>query len=439
MSKTPRENLVLIGTGWGSFATLKNVNKRKYNVTVVSPRSYFLFTPMLASSTVGTVDFRAIIDPIRLGIKFRTTNHYQCAYATKVDPASKTITVKSALDSQLPAYQIPYDKLVIGCGAVTNTFEIPGVYEYAYFLKDISHAMKIKHKLHTNLEMACSMNITPEERRKLLHVVIVGGGPTGVEFGAEVYDMLRSDISKKYPDIARYVRVTLIDAAQVLSMFDAKMQEYAQKKLASRPNFNLIESTSVTKLDITDVHLSDGQVLKSALVVWSTGLKPNPLVEKSGVDTTERGFISVDPQLKTSDQSIFALGDCAHVENHGYSQTATVAESQGIYLAKQLNKPSDEKFTFKFPGALAYLGGSQGLSHIDMSAQNLPVELKMTGVYSFLVWRLAYMTKLGRWYNRVQVPFCWLRTYIWGRDSSVFIDMDQEKSKKCLISSKKFQ
>ena len=83
MSKKPRENLVIIGTGWGSFATLKNVNKRKYNVTVVSPRSYFLFTPMLASSTVGTVDFRAIIDPIRLGIKFRSTNHYQWVFFTE--------------------------------------------------------------------------------------------------------------------------------------------------------------------------------------------------------------------------------------------------------------------------------------------------------------------------------------------------------------------
>ena len=93
-----RERLVILGTGWGSFATLKNACKKKYDITVVSPRNYFLFTPMLPMVTVGTVDSRSIIDPIRDGYKFRDSNDYQCAYVTKIDTKKRELTCKSALD-----------------------------------------------------------------------------------------------------------------------------------------------------------------------------------------------------------------------------------------------------------------------------------------------------------------------------------------------------
>merc|ERR1711937_371501 len=96
-SVNQRERLVILGTGWGSFAVLKNADKKKYDITVVSPRNYMLFTPMLPMVTVGTVDGRSIIDPIRDSYNFRDSNDYQCAYVTKIDTKNKELTCKSAL------------------------------------------------------------------------------------------------------------------------------------------------------------------------------------------------------------------------------------------------------------------------------------------------------------------------------------------------------
>ena len=210
-SNPKRERLVILGTGWGSFATLKNACKKKYDITVVSPRNYFLFTPMLPMVTVGTVDSRSIIDPIRDGYKFRDSNDYQCAYVTNIDTKKRELTCKSALDMKddydpTPFYTLNYDKLVIGVGAVTNTFNVPGVYEHAYFLKDVDHAHNIRRKFAINLEKACQPNISEQERRRLLQIVVVGGGPTGVEYSGMVYDFMTKDLKNKYNEIEKYVK-----------------------------------------------------------------------------------------------------------------------------------------------------------------------------------------------------------------------------------------
>ena len=128
-----RQQLVILGTGWGGFALLKNIDKRKYDVIVVSPRNHFLFTPLLPSTTVGTLEFRSIIDPIR-NHGFRDEKHFHLAEATDVDFQTKTLQCRSILEPSL-TYQINYDKLAICVGAMPNTFGVPGVRQHAYFLK----------------------------------------------------------------------------------------------------------------------------------------------------------------------------------------------------------------------------------------------------------------------------------------------------------------
>ena len=133
-----KQKLVILGTGWGSYSVLRSIKKSKrlsklFSVVVISPRNHFLFTPLLASTTVGTLEFRSIIEPVR-NTGFRDEHDFHLSYATGLDVEKKVVRCESALH-QGSTYQVPYDKLVIGVGAVSNDFGISGVKDHAFFLK----------------------------------------------------------------------------------------------------------------------------------------------------------------------------------------------------------------------------------------------------------------------------------------------------------------
>nr|KAG5700598.1 hypothetical protein BaRGS_015394 [Batillaria attramentaria] len=134
---------------------------------------------------------RSIIEPVR-NTGFRDSAHFHLSYATSVDLAERSLQVTSVLRPSL-SYTLQYDKLVIGVGAFSNTFGTPGVEENAFFLKEIQDARRIRNRILSNFELALQPGIGDAEISRLLQVVIVGGGPTGVEFGAELYDFIEQD------------------------------------------------------------------------------------------------------------------------------------------------------------------------------------------------------------------------------------------------------
>ena len=133
LSSKGRQRLVILGTGWGSYSVLRNINKKLFDVIVISPRNHFLFTPLLASTTVGTLEFRSIIEPVR-NSGFRDEHHFHLSYAQGLDTKRRLVHCESALDPG-KRYSVEYDHLVIGVGAISNDFGVPGVKEHAFFLK----------------------------------------------------------------------------------------------------------------------------------------------------------------------------------------------------------------------------------------------------------------------------------------------------------------
>lgn len=267
---------MILGTGWGSYSVLKHIDKKLFDVVVISPRNHFLFTPLLCSTTVGTLEFRSIIEPVR-NTGFRDEHDFQLAEATALFPEERKVICKSTLNNEVVEFH--YDKLVIGVGAVSNTFGVPGVYEHAFFLKEIADARKIRNQILKNFELAVQPGISEEEKRRLLHFVIVGGGPTGVEFGAELYDFVRQDVNRLYSHEKANVRVTLIEAQHILPSFDKKLRNYAEKKMKQREQFKLLQS-SVTEVQQDGVTLKGGDKIHCGLVVWSTGLAPRSFTGK---------------------------------------------------------------------------------------------------------------------------------------------------------------
>lgn len=242
-----KPRLVLLGTGWGNVALLKKLVPDEYNVTIISPSNYFLFTPMLPSGTVGTLELRSLVEPIRRIVR-RVKGHFLKASAEDIDFSNKLIecTAKS-LDGQEQRFYIPYDKVVVGvgtlwisasldyirkanpAGAVTNPHGVKGL-ENCHYLKDIDDVRAIRNRLVSNLEQACLPTTSDDERKRLLSFVVSGGGPTGVEFAAELFDMLNEDLNHYYPRLLRNeISVHVIQSrSHILNTYEEALSKYAE-------------------------------------------------------------------------------------------------------------------------------------------------------------------------------------------------------------------
>ncbi|KAH9820913.1 Pyridine nucleotide-disulfide oxidoreductase [Teratosphaeria destructans] len=308
-----RPKLVVLGTGWGSVALLKQLIPGEYHVTVVSPSNHFLFTPMLPSATVGTLEFRSLVEPIRAIVR-RAKGHFLKASATDVDFSEKLIEIESeGPNGEKESFYLPYDKLVIGVGSITNPHGVKGL-EHCHFLKDISDARHIRNSVIKNLEQACLPTTSDEERRRLLSFVVSGGGPTGVEFAAELYDMLNEDLCKFYPRILRNeISVHVIQSrGHILNTYDEALSRYAEERFAH---------------DQFTQKGEDGKVITKELpmgfCLWSTGVSQTEfcqkLAKKLGDVQNNRHALETDTHLRLTGTplgDVYAIGDCSTVQNN---------------------------------------------------------------------------------------------------------------------------
>lgn len=406
-----KPHLVILGTGFGGFSLLQNIGADFYDVTVISPRNHFLFTPLLPSTTVGTVEFRSIIEPIRSSK--RKVQFYQ-ASCEKLDTTNKKVFLKNPEGT---SFELSYDFLVIAVGATNQTYDVPGVKEHALFLKEVPDARAIRQKISDCFEQANTPDISLAEKKRLLHFVIVGGGPTGVEFAAELHDFIDEDIKKLFPELAPLIKISLLEAGdKILNSFDQKLSEYTLH-IFKRQNIEVKLGSLISEVHKKSVLLKTGEEIPCGLVVWSTGIGPNDFVKSLSFKKDKTGKILVDNTLKIlGDNNIYAIGDCTQIQGQNLPATAQVAQSQGKFLAKNLMRLAKQKtlknYKFQSLGMLAYVGGKKALA-------DLP-HLKGRGFMTYLFWRYAYLTKLVSFKNKIQVLFDWARKFLFGRDISRF-------------------
>lgn len=476
LAGSKKERVVVLGSGWAGYALARTLSPKTTSRILISPRSHFVFTPLLASTSVGTLEFRAAIEPVRrLGL-----DEFHQAWATSVDFERKVIRVEAnttqdeavtptttaASLTRTPAangkletepkkgeqYEVPYDKLVMAVGCYSQTFGIEGVKEHASFLRDVGDARAIRVRVLQAFETASLPTTSDEARSKLLHFAVVGGGPTGIEFAAELHDLVHDDLAKLYPpQLMKHVSITVYDIApKVLPMFDRNLASYATD-MFRRQGIKVKTEHSIQRIrrsEGRDSHLmlrikEEAEEVGAGVVVWSTGLMQNPLVSqvlgqavrgtnKLAKDSKTGGLIT-DSRLQVQLEdfrggketetlpSVYALGDCAVVQDANYPATAQVASQQAVYLGKQLSKgsgggdtasSSPPPFKFRNWGTMAYLGSWRAIH------QSSADEIK--GRAAWILWRTAYLTKSMSIRNKILIPVYWAITWIFGRDISRF-------------------
>ena len=332
----------------------RNLDAKKYKVTVVSPRTYFVFTPLLTDTAVGTLEFRNILESVR---KANPDIEFIQGWADDVDLVAKTVDVEpSVLDpaqsfalvqsrdapakesmlvpeeekriggnvhvrNHVPIFPVKYDRLIVTVGSYSQTFNTPGVRENAYFLKDVGDARKIRKRVLELFELCHMPFISDETKKQLLHFCVVGAGPTGMEFAGNLSDLIQEDMSKMHPQLMKFVKITLYDVApKILPMFDAALADYASKQYA-RQNIDIKTSHHVEELRKGPPNMKDaaqkqdqippGRVFTlrtkedgetgCGMCVWSTGLMNNPFVAKA---LSRAGRFPVESAKVTEGRSI---------------------------------------------------------------------------------------------------------------------------------------
>ena len=413
-SEGGRAKVVVLGTGFAALSFMRLLDKRAYDLVVVSPRNHFLFSPLLPSTTVGTIEFRSIIEPIRTALKSGTFTYYQ-AQAEGIDTTTRLLTCRGVHDGE--SFLLSYNHLVIAVGAVSATFGVPGVEEHALLLKELADARRIRQRIIECFERAATPLQPEEERRRLLHFVVVGGGPTGVEFAAELHDFLEDDLSAVYPDLIGEARITVVDASKsLLNTFDARLGSYTLQHFRRR-RIEVLTERLVREVRADAVALADGTVLSSGLVVWSTGNGPTPLVRALPYPKDRGQRLLTDEYFRVDGPGgLYAIGDCATRTGDALPATAQVAQQEGEYLARQFNLLARGRplraFRYRHMGMLAYVGDHRALA-------DLP-RYKGKGFTTWLFWRSAYVTKLVSLKNKALVVFDWAKTLFFGRDTSRF-------------------
>lgn len=409
-----RPRLVILGTGFAAFSLLHHIDGRRYDISVVSPRNHFLFSPLLPSTTVGTLEFRSIIEPIR-ALQDRTGLKFYQATCLRVDTAPQLVTCEGAFDRE--TFLLSYNVLVIAVGAISKTFDIPGVREHALFLKELSDARGIRQRIIECFERASTPLVDEQERHRLLHFVVVGGGPTGVEFAAELHDFLEDDLRDAFPTLFPEVRITLLEASRgILNMFDQKLGEYTLRRF-QRARIDVRTGSLVREVTARGVRLADGTELPAGLVVWSTGIGATPLVQDLPFPKDRAQRLVTDECFAVdAERTVFAIGDCATRAGDQLPATAQVAQQEGEYLAKMLNDRARgrplRRFRYRNLGMLAYIGDRRALADTQF--------VKGHGFATWLFWRSAYVTKLVSFKNKILVLFDWFKAALFGRDISRF-------------------
>jgi len=345
---------------------------------------------------------------------------YYKAIAENVDFDKRTITCRSDVGELDPetTFTVSYDKLVIAPGCSVQTFGTPGALDHALFLRTTNDARILQQRLLQMLDAASLPGLSEDKQKEICSIRIVGGGAIGIEATAELYDLWSEELRHLYPHLDGKVTMTIHDVAPtLLSTFDASLSEYALNSLKQK-KVDIMTSSHIEKVEENAIYTKENGRLPYGLLLWATGNKANPLMEKLDVKKPEKGMprILTDKYLRvlradgTAIDDAFAIGDAADIDGHTLPMLAEVALQKGEYLTKELNKSEGQPmspFEYKQRASLAYLGQHDGV---------VGGKTEWTGQSAWLAWRSGSLGWTRSWRRKIMIMINWVFIWFNGRD-----------------------
>lgn len=428
--------IVILGGGFAGVEVARYLDRtvakrRDVEVTLVSRENFVIFTPMLHEVAAGDLDPAHICNPLRKLLRRATI---LMGNVEEIDLAKRTATISYGIEGL--RRELPYDHLVLALGSETNYSTVPGVAEHALGIKSLGDAVMIRAAVLATLEDA-SVESDPQRRKRMLTVVVVGGGFAGVETVGAINDLARESLPHYGRIDPREARIVLVHGGKViLPELGEALGLYAQEKLRAR-DVEIKLGTKVSAYADGAVNCSDGEVIPAGILIWAAGVSPSPFLKKLPLQL-EKDRVIVDSTLEVPGYpGVWAAGDCAAVSDPEsklpYPPTAQHALREGKVIGRnielRLNGQEPRPFQYEAPGQLAAIGRRTGVARI--------FGLKFSGIIGFTLWRSVYLMKLPRLEKKLRVALQWTLDLIFERDLGQYVTLRDVASLNRILDSAK--
>ncbi len=406
--------ILIVGGGYVGLYTALGLERRmregEADVTLVNPESFMVYQPFLPEAASGSIEPRHVVVPLRTVLR---RVRLVTGSVVSVNPATNVATVAPAEGAP---WELPFDHLVIALGSVSRVLPVPGLADRAIGFKTVAEAIALRNQVLSRMDAAES-TADPEIRRRALTFLFVGGGYAGVEALAELEDLAR-DACRYYRTVDRSdMRWVLVEAApSILPEIGPGLAGYALERLRRR-SIEVFLETRLESAQGGHMRLSNGERFDADTLVWTTGVRPHPLLARLGVPLDDRGRVPVDDRLRVVGvEGAWASGDCAAVPDlttGGLSPpTAQHALRQARRLSKNLvatlrGRPL-KPFRYRNLGQLVSLGRYKGVARVP--------GLRLRGFPAWFLHRTYHVLRIPTTNRKVRVILDWTVGLFFRRD-----------------------
>ncbi|HJQ42136.1 MAG TPA: NAD(P)/FAD-dependent oxidoreductase [Jatrophihabitantaceae bacterium] len=409
--------ILIIGGGYvGMYTALRlqrKLSRGSAEITVVEPQSNMTYQPFLPEAAAGSVEPRHVVVPLRKVLR-------RCRVITgavsSVEHSRKSATIQPA---EGEAYEVEYDLLVVCPGSVSRILPIPGLAEQGIGFKTIGEAIYLRNHVLSCLDLAASTN-DPERRRRALTFVFVGGGYAGVEAMAELEDMARY-ATRYIPGIEpKDMRWVLVEAAsRIMPEVSVRLSAYTVDRLTER-DIDVRLNTRLESAEGGRIRLSDGDEFESETLVWTAGVKANPVLRDFGLPLDENGRLPCAANLTVKGvRDVFAAGDCAAVPDLTSSDPNALTSPSAQHAVRQAKVLADNlvaavrggtlrDYRHKYVGSVASLGLYRGVAEI--------YGIKLRGVIAWFMHRTYHVSRMPTFNRKVRVVADWTGALFFRRE-----------------------
>lgn len=405
-----RPRVVIIGAGFGGLNAARELGGKDVDVLMIDRNNYHGFWPLLYQVATAGLEPESVAYPVRAIIRRYSNIGFMMAEVTRVDLAAKLVYTNTTA--------LPYDYLIIAAGSANNYFGNDTLAEYTFGLKDVEDAELLRNTVLANFEYAVS-EIDPQVRRRLMTLVVVGGGPTGVELAGAFAELVNHVLVHDYPmlDISE-ARVVLVEASgTVLASFPPNLQAEALARLR-RMGVEVRLNQALASAEQDLVSFADGTSLEASVVVWAAGVKGAGVAETLGIPLARGGRIPVQPTLNLATHpEVFVVGDIAYLEDPrmqrqgrppaAYVMVAPVAiqmaERAARNILARMRRRELRPFRYFDKGNMATIGRRAAV--LDSFG------IRLTGYLAWVGWLVVHLMFLVGFRNRVVVLLNWAYSY----------------------------
>ena len=411
-NKNNKKHIVIIGAGFAGLKLARTLNNHKnYNITLIDKNNYHQFQPLFYQVAMANLDASNISFPLRNIFQKSKNVSIRVTSVTKINTEVNRIETTNG--------DFIYDYLVIATGATTNYFGNKDLEKNVFSMKSTFDALQIRNTLLQHFEDAITVNAA--STTKLLSIVIVGGGPTGVELSGALAEMKTDTLPLEYPELNfAEMKIYLLEGSPKLLSAMSEASSNKAKEYLQKLGVTVLLNTIVKQYNGTQVLLQDATIIDSTFVIWAAGVKGNV---PNGI---QANYISKSNQIKTDNcnqvfdlQNVFAIGDVAFIESDlypkGYPQLASVAIDQSKNLANNFlllakNHPINP-YIYTNKGSMATVGRNKAV--VDLAKP----KVSFHGFFAWIIWMTLHLFLLIGFKNRLVVFINWIYKYLTHRQS----------------------